>query len=1314
MRNLILLISLCFLCIKGFTQDLILNEIVAKNATSYVNANEKTPDWFEVKNISQSAINLSDYSIQLKSMPNVSWQLPEISLAKNGIYFFETEEGNVGSVAQWETILDMGHEFSYIVPTEQLYDWTASNFNASGWKTGKTPIGYGETNILSSVPTGTQSVYLRTTFSIDNVDEIAEMILHMDCDDGFIAYINGVEIARFNMPDNSYNTFATNASEGVIMYSNNPPSYTIENPQSILQQGANTFCVQVHNCNEASSDLLAIPILSLGYSTIKPGRDYVSQYSSFSNKTSAPFAFSGDGDELYLIKNQLVIDSIEWESLPTDVSIGREIGDKQTTYYFSPSTPNSPNSSQLYVAKTVAQPKLNRSGGIYNNKKFYVAAFTSSDKATLRYTTNGSVPTPTSLVFSDSLYISKTTNLRVRAFREGYLPSKTTTASYLVLTRIPRLPIASITVKHEDFFGYTTGIYVEGPNAEPEEPHFSANYWQDWERTIHFEYFPFQEGCVVSQDVGVKIGGNWSRAQPQKTLKLYARNEYGSNEMQYQFFKDKPIYGFHIISLRNSGNDCNNTQMRDGVISVLAKNMNIDRQAYQPAIVYINGQYYGIQNVREKMNESYVAENYGYEKEDIDFIKNNGEVTNGTSNDYYEMRNYMETTDLSIPENYQKAFEYLDINNFIDYNVLEMYVVNEDWPGNNICYWHSRSANTPWRYMLFDADFGLGIWDEDKVNHNMLTFCTEPYSENYANAPWATAIIRSLLANNDFARDFMNHTADRLNTSLSPDSVVYVIDSVQQLIETEIPYHAARWSTSADGIKWNIETMRSFARNREAVMRTQTEDFFATNGSYKLLLSISDSKAGKIHLNSIDITKFPWNGKYFNNNEIFLTALPYPGYSFVRWEGSVTSAEPSISITTDQATNLTAVFEYVGNEPDLAFTEVYYNTLQDSETEWIELRNNSTLPVDISNWTIHFDKYNQTFTIPSGTIIDANNFIAFANDSTALHALHPHVTVVGNLNIDFPKNKAIVTLLDPNDCTINTLTYSDKPLPQKADGYGYSYEYIAELDSWRAPSFGGTPGAANDNGPISGENVKRPVINEINFASAETLDAEDWIELYNPDSNPYDLSGWVIADKSANIAIFPENGECTIPANGYLVVAKNPEKFHEIYPDVACVQLDISLNSYIDGVYLYNKYEELYDYVSYSMFEKQWTKYAFATGRTLSLRDSESDNAEGKNWSASESYGTPGTANDYALSVATTTKTPTVRVFPNPCAEYVIVATEGDFTYEIVSKNGSAVTSGKGCDTQTISLQNIADDIYLIVITQNSVKNISEILKSSR
>lgn len=1313
MRTIFSLILVCFVYLEGFAQELILNEVCAKNTLSYTNTNSETPDWFEIKNVSQTTVNLSDYSIALKSMPNISWQLPQISLAKNQIYFFETDE-NAISVAQWETIVDLGKEFSYIVPSEPISNWTASDFDDTGWGIGSTPIGYGETNIVSSVPTGSQSVFMRTTFSIDDVSDVAQMVLHMDFDDGFIAYINGTEVARSNMGNDSYNSYASNYSEGVIVNNVTPPSFTIENPQSILHQGTNTFCVQVHNNSATSSDLLAIPILSIGHSTTKANRQPVSAYATFSTKNAAPFAFKSSSDVLYLLKNQQVVDSIAWEDIPTDVTIGRETGDYQTAYYFAAPTPNLENTTQQYVAKTLSKPKLNRDGGAYYKKKFYVAGYTTNNNATLRYTTNGAVPTISSPISPDSIYIGTSTNLRIRAFREGYIPSETTTATYLILPRIPQLPIASITVQKEDFFDYNTGIYVEGPNAESAEPHFGANYWQDWEKPAHFEYFTPKEGCVISQDVGVKIGGNWSRALPQKTLKLYARSEYGSNEMKYQFFKDKPIDAFHIIVLRNSGNDFNNTQMRDGVISILAKQLNIDRQAYQPAIVFINGVYYGIQNVREKINASYVAENYGYNKDDIDFIKNNGEVSNGTTNDFYAMRNYIENTDLSDSANYQKTFKYLDIDNFIDYNVLEMYVVNQDWPGNNTCYWHSRSANTPWRYMLFDADFGLGVWDDGKVNQNMLTYCTVPNSDNYANAPWSTAILRSLLNNETFKRDFMNHTADRLNTTLSADSVIYVIDSIQTLINPELLYHTIRWNTSFSDMNWNVEQMRSFARNRELVMRTQTEEFFATNGSYTLSLALSDNNAGKIHLNSIDVTKFPWSGKYFNNNQIFLTAIPNSGYTFVRWEGTVSSTEPNITITTDQATNLTAVFEYVGNEPNIVFTEVYYNTLQNTETEWLEIHNNSNFAVDMSNWSIRFDKYDQTFTIPSGTVIEANKFMTFANDSTAMRALHPDISIVGNLNIDFAKNKAVVTLRDSNNYPITSLTYSDQPLPRKADGYGYSYEYIAELDSWRAPSLGGTPGIANNEGPSSDAHQKNPVINEINYASAETIDADDWIEIYNPDNNEYDLSGWVMADKSGNIAIFPENGECTIPSGGYLVVVKNAEKFHQIHPNVACVQLDISLNSYIDGINLYDKYEFLRDSVYYSMFEKNWTKYAFGTGSTLSLHSTEDDNAVAKNWLTSKYYGTPGAANDFKLSIPTTTEMLNVKISPNPCSDYVIVEIPGEFSYEIISSDGSTVKSGNGFGAQTIPMQNLANGVYLIVTTQNSIHHISEIVKSGK
>lgn len=1319
MRTIFFLILVCFVNLEGFAQELILNEVCAKNTLSYTNTNSETPDWFEIKNVSQTTVNLSDYSIALKSMPNISWQLPQISLAKNQIYFFETDE-NAISVAQWETIIDLGKEFSYIVPSETISNWTASDFDNTGWGIGSTPIGYGETNIVSSVPTGTQSVFMRTTFSIDDVSDVAQMVLHMDFDDGFIAYINGTEVARSNMSNDSYNSYASNYSEGVIVNNVTPPSFTIENPQSILHQGTNTFCVQVHNNSASSSDLLAIPILSIGHYTTKANRQAISAYATFSTKNAAPFAFKSSSDVLYLLKNQQVVDSIAWEDIPTDVSIGRETGDNQSVYYFAAPTPNLENTTQQYVAKTISKPKLNREGGAYYKKKFYVVGYTTNNNATLRYTTNGAVPTISSPIFPDSIYIGTSTNLRIRAFREGYIPSETTTATYLILPRIPQLPIASITVQKEDFFDYNTGIYVEGPNAESAEPHYGANYWQDWEKPAHFEYITPKEGCVISQDVGVKIGGNWSRAQVQKSLKLYARNQYGKDKFEYQFFKDKPLYDFHIILLRNGGGDFNYAHMRDGISAILARSMNVDRVAFQPAIVYINGEYYGIQNVREKINASYIAENYGYNKDDIDFIKNHGGVAYGDEKDHLEMLNSITEADLSIAANYQKASEYLDIDSYIDYQVIEMYVVNEDWPGGNVNCWHSRSDNSKWRYVLYDTDFGFGIWDADKVNHNMLTWCTNAVDENpnayKANDPFGTLMFRSLLQNDDFKRDFMNHTADRLNTTLSPDSIIHVVDSVESLIASEIPFHTTKWSayTYLADMKSCINDIRVFARNRESVMRTQTEEFFATNGSYTLSLALSDDKAGKIHLNSIDVTKFPWSGKYFNNNQIFLTAIPNSGYTFVRWEGTVTSSEPSITITTDQATNLTAVFEYVGNEPNIVFTEVYYNTLQNTETEWLEIHNNSNFAVDMSNWSIRFDKYNQTFTIPSGTVIEANKFLTFANDSTALRALHPDISIVGNLNIDFAKNKAVVTLRDSNNYPITSLTYSDQPLPRKADGYGYSYEYIAELDSWRAPSLGGTPGIANNEGPCSDAHQKNPVINEINYASAETIDADDWIEIYNPDNNEYDLSGWVIADKSGNIAIFPEKGECILPSGGYLVVVKNAEKFHQIHPNVACVQLDISLNSYIDGINLYDKYEFLRDSVYYSMFEKNWTKYTFGTGSTLSLRSTEDDNAVAKNWLTSKYYGTPGAANDFKLSIPTTTEMSNVKISPNPCSDYVIVEIPGEYSYEIISSDGSKVKSGNGFGAQTIPMQNLANGVYLIVTTQNSLHHISEIVKSGK
>ena len=1200
------------------SQSLILNEIVAKNATSYENVAGNTPDWIELKNVSSSAIDLSEYSIATASTFDTPIKLPAKQLQKNGYYIYEAVSVN-NDVEGWVTVVDYGEEFSYKVPQAEINGWTSLQFNDSEWSKGKTPIGYGEIDVATTT-TDARSVFLRKTFTVLHVEDVAKMMLHMDCDDGFIAYINGTEVARSNMNSSSFDAFATTYTEGVMRDGKEPPSYDISKEITNLKEGENVLCIQLHNCNATSSDLIGTPILSLGYSVL---RDYYfppSKYISLPSGRS--FSLRASGDTVYLLKGAKIIDSISWKNLPVDVSIGRSQTDNVASYYFEKTTPGAANGTEMFTAKTLDKPKFEYPAGVYR-KKFMLNVYSSDTKAELHYTIDGSVPTKDSPRLTEALEIRKNTNIRVRAFRIGYLPSEVATASYIF--SIDRgLPIASLTVVYDDFFDYNTGIYATGPNASKEEPYYGANYWQDWERPVHLDYFDESGSCVVSQDLGCKIGGNWSRAHPQKTLKLYARDQYGKDEIEYRFFKDKPVSSFHMILLRNSGNDFNNTHMRDGTISELAKEMDIDRQAYQPAIVFINGEYYGIQNVREKQNEHYVAENYGYDKDDIDVVKNGWELKNGSDDYYWEMRDFIEDNDMSSSSNYEKAKQMLDMPSYIDYYVLETYIVNEDWPSNNFGCWHSNSPNTPWRYFLFDCDFGLGIWKlEEKVNKNMLEFCTATNSDNYANTPEATALLRSLMKSSEFRRDYMNATADRLNTTLSSMNVTHVIDSVYGLISAEMPKHIERW-----GFNWqesNLSKMREFGERREAIMRKQTEEFFSTNGSYKLTLNISENGAGKIHLNTIDVAGFPWSGKYFKNNTIFLTAIPNPGYEFVRWEGAVESENISISVITDAATELTAVFNYVGNEPNVQFTEVYYHAFRDGETKWIELFNGGTSEVDLSGYTIKLDRYNQQFVVPEGVTIESGEYLVFANSAESMQLQYPDIHVVGNLHFDFPKDFATIVLSDVHGCNVAEFSYSESfPHARKADGYGFSCELIG--DEWFAPSFGGTPGAKNDEAYVFPTCQCNLVINEVNYASADFADAGDWIELYNPrESSTINLQNFMILDKRGNISVIYD--KILVEPGEYVVLVDNMQKFKTIYPNVKCYQVDLSLNKFIDEIHLYNSYEYLEDEMSYSMFDPNMTTMAFETGKTLALTDPNSDNSKPENWRAEQRYGSPGAAN---------------------------------------------------------------------------------------
>lgn len=1280
---------LCFNTV--FSQEVILNELVAKNALSYVNNDGKTPDWIELRNLTSSPIDLSSYSLATSKTFNSPVPLPKENIRANGYYLMELTKA-VSSVRQWSSVVEYGDEFSYCVPTDEQTGWYLPSYDDSQWKRGKTPIGYGETDVVTSVPEA-RSVFMRATFQVTHVERMVRLVLHMDYDDGFIAYINGTEVARSNMDASNFDSFSTSYMEGVMKQGDVPSSYDITNFMSCLHEGENVLCIQIHNCSTTSSDLLATPILSVGYDTQYTDVAGCSPYLDL--QCGSSISLSASADTLYLLKDSRIVDHLSWENLPVDVSLGRVQGDNVSSFYFSDPTPNAANGSDCYIAKTLDKPKFDVPAGVYP-KSFVLNVFTGEKKSILRYTTDGSVPTESSPMVTEAFKINKNSNIRVRAFRNGYLPSETATASY-VISMLQDLPIASLTVSYDDFWGYQTGIYVEGPFAEEEEPHFGANYWQDWEKPVHLDFFETNGACVVSQDLGCKIGGNWSRAENQKTLKLYARDEYGKDKIEYGFFPDKPISDFHMILLRNSGNDFNNTQMRDGVISVLAKDMDIDRQAYRPAVVYLNGMYYGIQNIREKQNKHYIAENYGLDKEDIDVIKNGNEVADGNSTDYWKMRNFIENTDLTVSENYEIAKTFLDISSYIDYYVLEMYVVNEDWPGNNIACWHSRSQNTPWRYLLFDCDFGLGIWELDrKVKVNMLEWCTAANSDNYANAPWSTAMLRSLLKNKDFRRDFLNATADRLNTTLSANNVCAVIDSIYGLIEDEMEFHIQRW-----GDNWQegwFNDMRQFAQRREFIVREQTEDFFSINGNYVLSLSLSEPGAGKIRLNTIEVVDFPWKGYYFNNNEIFLTAVPNPGYEFVGWEGAVSSSQSSISFTTDTSVQLQAVFKYVGNEPNIVISEVCYHTNNAEETEWVELYNEGDVVVDMSGFELHIDRYNQSFVFPQSLSLNPGQYIVCVNDSLRMPSRFHEKNIIGNLSFKFPKDAALLTLKNGNGCLLDSMSYSDHGGHiKKADGYGYSCEKID--GNWYSSQYGGTPGSLNSPNPVLPTYECDIVITEINYASSSYADVGDWVELYNPPNAAIvHLKDWMFQDAKGRISVVTE--DVVVAPGEYVVFASEPSKFMEAYPSVMCYSLSLSLNKCVDKIILFDSYEFVVDEVAYSMFDDAWTKSAFETGRTLSLRSYEQDNSLGFQWGASASYGgTPGKDNEclaFAQFVATTSSVEVYVVGKRVCVD----GADGE-EIRVYDSAGHLVAQSKSTE-QTIEIPIARMGIYLVSCGKNA------------
>ncbi|MBL0137617.1 MAG: CotH kinase family protein [Bacteroidetes bacterium] len=1078
----------CLFLLIGSLQvpaQILINEIQTSNLTTIQDEYLQYDDWIELYNAGASAVNLNGYGLTDDSTNYYRFTFPSMSIASGGYLLIFASDTNKTSVnTHWETAVKENDTWKYRANTTAAPDtnWRNVSFNDGSWSGGTGGIGFGDTDDGTTVATCI-SVYSRKTFTIADTSKIFESVLNVDYDDGFVAYLNGVEIARVNVGTAgvrpAWNDLAP-ASREAVMYSGGFPDsfYLSKNVlRSLLRNGTNVLAVEVHNQTSTSTDLSGRVWLSF---LVDNSISYFGPIPSWFHPAPvqylhAKFKLNRAGEKLFLVDGSgNLLDSKFTGSIEPDNSLGRNPDGSSTWCISATPTPGTSNNSVTCFNGYATIPIFSLASGFYPVTQSLVLS-TSFPNSQIRYSLDGTDVTSSSTLYTGPISLSTTTTVKARVFSTSALASQTVTSTFFINLNC-RLPVYALTTDPYNLYDYNNGIFVEGPNAQASSPHFGANYWMDWEKPIYLEYFDRDKIRAFKFNSGLKITGGWSRMADQKSLEIMLSDKYGLSKLNYPLESDKTWNDkWDDFILHTTGNDRGVCHMRDPMMERLLKPTNIDYLAYEPCLLYINGQSWGVYYTRENDDHHWIEGNYGYKKDEIDLLKESYfyptiEVKKGSDAAFWTMYNYATTSSPSGASYYSTMATMMDIENMVDYFASETYYPNDDWMGggnNNLKMWRPTKAGGRFRYLSYDLDFGMGL--VGSVSNDMLGTALNPSPHNYNSD-----IFQKLVQNPAYKRYFINRYADLINTIWLPSNVQSMAYLFRDSLRRDMHFQYEKWG-GGDTNQWisNIASMLTFANQRPAYARNYIQSHFSMTSQVTLTIQASPAGSGRIQISTVTPTSYPWSGVYFNGNPVTITAIPNPGYTFDHWRSNtvINTNDPN-QVATYNFTTSDVITAYFTGSPvpvQLQISEINYNSDSATNTgDWIELYNPSNSPLDISGWKFRDGADNHTFTFPAPTTIAANGYLVVASDLAKFSAINPTVTnVVGSFGFDFDNGGEDLRLYDNTNTLYTSVLYDDfSPWPLTPDGQGYTLERIFPVsdpndgNSWFAGCFGGSPGRA--------------------------------------------------------------------------------------------------------------------------------------------------------------------------------------------------------------------------------------------------------------
>ena len=585
---------------------------------------------------------------------------------------------------------------------------------------------------------------------------------------------------------------------------------------------------------------------------------------------------SGKDGKLYLFKGNDIVDQLEGmaKQPAPNIAYGRKSDGADEWGYQARPTPGASNCGTVYQ-KVLGEPVFSTKGRVKiasgSNTRLTLSLPEGAPEGTkIRYTLDGSEPTENSQEYTSALFFNSTKIVRAKLFCEGYLSPRSTCHSYIFFPSNRKLTLSVVSIMTDNKYlnDAKIGIYVDGSYNSKQK-----NYEYNWRRPMNIEIFETSDQESVINQLGeMRVTGGATRGNMRKSLGIYAHKRFGEKRLNYEFFPDqKPgMTDFKSIMLRNAGNDFDYLFMRDAIIQrTMAQHVDLDWQAWRPVIVYINGEYTGMLNIRERSNEDNIYTNYEG-LEDIDMIENDEELKEGTIDNFNAFKAFYNESGHTLAE----YAEWMDWEEYINLMIENIYFNNQDFPGNNNVIWRPQAEGGKWRWITKDTDFGLGLYGS-AADYNTIKWLYDnkyDYDRNWANKPEHTILFRHLMEDIDFKTEFLSRAAIYMGDFLNEKGTREVWDAMYNMIKTEYPYHRElvnRWWPNYDN---ELSTARKWLNKRTDNVYKQLADYYNWGTPRALTINKQKESDIKITVNGITLCNKVFDGKYYAGKTLTISA----------------------------------------------------------------------------------------------------------------------------------------------------------------------------------------------------------------------------------------------------------------------------------------------------------------------------------------------------------------------------------------------------------------------------------------------------------